>query len=74
MPQGAFYLFPSIHGTGMTSKEFADRLLDQFGVSVLAGSSFGEYGEGHVRLSAANSMENLEEAVERVHAFLAACK
>lgn len=70
MPKGSFYLFPSIEGTGMSAKEFADGLLYQVGVSVLAGSSFGQYGEGHIRLSAANSMENLEEAVKRIGIFL----
>jgi len=63
-PRGAFYAFPNITGTGLTSKQFADRLLDEAGVAVLAGTSFGEYGEGYLRLSYANSLENIEEALQ----------
>jgi aspartate/methionine/tyrosine aminotransferase len=67
-PAGAFYVFPNIKGTGMTSKEFADRLLDEFGVAALSGTSFGEHGEGYLRLSYANSEENLAKALDRIDA------
>ncbi|HET8549828.1 MAG TPA: pyridoxal phosphate-dependent aminotransferase [Bryobacteraceae bacterium] len=69
-PQGAFYAFPNIEGTGMRSKELADALLTEAGVACLSGASFGEYGEGFLRFSYANSLENLMEAVERIAAFL----
>jgi len=64
--EGAFYAFPNIIGTGMTSKQLADYLLDEAGVAVLAGSSFGSCGEGYLRLSYANSITNLEIALERM--------
>jgi aspartate/methionine/tyrosine aminotransferase len=67
-PKGAFYAFPNISGTGMTSKEFADHLLNEHGVAALAGTSFGEYGEGFIRLSYANSEENLKKALDRIAA------
>jgi aspartate aminotransferase len=67
-PSGAFYVFPNITGTGMGSKAFADRLLEEHGVAALAGTSFGEQGEGYVRLSYANSEENLAKALERIGA------
>jgi len=70
MPEGAFYAFPNIEGTGWKSKPLADTLLDQAGVACLSGTSFGAYGEGYIRFSYANSMENLMEAVRRVGAFL----
>lgn len=70
LPSGAFYAFPSIKGTGRLSKELADALLDQAGVAALAGTAFGEYGEGYLRFSIANSHENLMEAVERIGRFL----
>ncbi len=68
MPKGAFYAFPNITATGATSKQFADRLLDEFGVAAIAGTSFGSEGEGFLRLSYANSEENLRKALERVAA------
>jgi aspartate/methionine/tyrosine aminotransferase len=67
-PAGAFYVFPNITGTGVRSKEFADRLLDEFGVAALSGTSFGEHGEGYLRLSYANSEENLAKALDRIAA------
>jgi aspartate aminotransferase len=67
-PAGAFYVFPNITGTGRTSTEFADRLLEEFGVAALSGTSFGEHGEGYLRLSYANSEENLAKALERIEA------
>ena len=70
LPQGAFYAFPNITETGMKSKEIADRLLVEAGVATLSGASFGAYGEGYLRLSYANSLENLMEAVERIRRFL----
>jgi len=68
-PQGAFYAFPNIRGTGKTSPELANLFLDG-GVAVLPGSAFGEYGEGYLRLVFANSSENIELALERMHAVL----
>ena len=70
MPKGAFYVFPSIEGTGMTSREFADGLLEDAGVACLAGESFGEYGKGCVRFSFANSAENIKGALERIERFV----
>ena len=67
-PAGAFYVFPNITGTGMRSKEFADLLLDEFGVASIAGTSFGDQGEGYLRLSYANSEENLAKALDRIAA------
>ncbi|MGA7887455.1 MAG: aminotransferase class I/II-fold pyridoxal phosphate-dependent enzyme, partial [Acidobacteriaceae bacterium] len=66
MPRGAFYVFANITGTGWQSKPLADALLDQAGVAALAGTSFGQYGEGYLRFSVANSMEMLREALDRM--------
>ena len=66
MPKGAFYVFPNITKTGWKSKALADALLEQTGVAALSGTSFGEFGEGYVRFSVANSMKNLEEALRRI--------
>ena len=71
LPNGAFYAFPNITGTGRKSKELADALLDVTGVAALAGTAFGEYGEGYLRFSIANSLEKLMEAVDRMGAYLA---
>ena len=71
-PHGAFYVFPNITGTGMTSREIADLLLYEAGVATLAGTSFGAFGEGYIRLSYANSIANLEKALERIKSTLAA--
>jgi aspartate aminotransferase len=68
-PQGAFYVFPNIRGTGKTSGELANLLLDH-GVAVLPGSAFGTYGEGYLRLVFANSLENIGRALERMEAAL----
>jgi aspartate/methionine/tyrosine aminotransferase len=65
-PKGAFYAFPNITGTGMTSKELSDYLLNEAGVAVLPGTSFGKYGEGYLRISFANSIENINKALERI--------
>jgi len=66
LPGGAFYAFANITGTGMKSKELADYLLYDAGISCLSGAAFGEFGEGYVRFSYANSYENLMHAVERI--------
>jgi len=68
LPGGAFYAFANITGTGMKSKELADYLLYEAGVSCLSGAAFGEFGEGYIRFSYANSYENLMLAVERIKA------
>ena len=65
-PKGAFYAFPNISKLGVTSKEFADLLLDEYGVAALAGTAFGAHGEGYLRLSTANSEANLTRALERI--------
>jgi aspartate/methionine/tyrosine aminotransferase len=70
LPHGAFYAFPNITGTGLTSVELADYLLQEAGVATLAGSTFGAAGEGYLRLSYANSLENIGEALERMRAAL----
>ena len=66
LPKGAFYVFPNIMGTGKTSKEFADLLLNEHGVASLAGTAFGAHGEGYLRLSYANSEANLTKALGRI--------
>ena len=72
MPGGAFYAFPNVAGTGMTSAEFERGALDEAGVSLLAGTSFGAYGEGYARISFANSQANIREALDRLARWLAA--
>jgi aspartate/methionine/tyrosine aminotransferase len=72
MPRGAFYAFPNIMGTGMGARAVADRLLDEAGVAVLSGTAFGEYGEGYLRLSYANSLENIAEALAAMGELLEA--
>jgi aspartate aminotransferase len=66
MPKGAFYVFPNITKTGWKSKPLADALLEQAGVAALSGTSFGAFGEGYLRFSVANSLENLQQALDRV--------
>ena len=66
VPKGAFYAFPNIRATGWKSKALADALLEDAGVACLSGISFGEFGEGYLRFSIANSMENLARALERI--------
>jgi aspartate/methionine/tyrosine aminotransferase len=70
-PHGAFYAFPNIEGTGMRSQELANLLLDEAGVATLSGTSFGPGGEGYLRLSYANSVENIQEALLRIGRLLA---
>ncbi len=69
-PRGAFYAFPNIVGTGLGAKELADRLLADAGVAVLAGTAFGAHGEGYLRLSYANSLENIELALAAMGSLL----
>jgi aspartate aminotransferase len=71
-PDGAFYAFPSVTGTGIRSGELANRLLTEAGVACLAGTCFGEHGEGYLRFSFANSTENIQRALERIRGVLAA--
>ena len=70
VPKGAFYAFPNIRGTGMSSQEFADKALYEAGVALLAGTAFGEFGDGYVRISFANSQQNLFEAIKRLRTIL----
>lgn len=70
VPGGAFYAFPSIESTGLSSEEFAEKLLLEEKVAVVPGNIFGESGEGHVRCSYATSMELLQEAIKRIGHFL----
>jgi aspartate aminotransferase len=67
MPKGAFYVFPNITKTGWKSKPLADALLEQAGVAALSGTAFGEFGEGYLRFSVANSLENLQQALDRIN-------
>ena len=70
-PKGAFYAFPSIRSTGLSSEEFCNRLVHEQRVAVVPGNAFGESGEGHVRISYSYSMNHLREACSRIRAFLA---
>jgi aspartate aminotransferase len=69
-PLGAFYLFPNISGLGKQSVEIAERLLNEAGVAALPGTAFGRYGEGYMRFSFANSLDNIESAIERIRHFV----
>lgn len=71
VPGGAFYAFPSIQSTGLTSEQFAERLLMEEKVAVVPGNVFGESGEGHIRCSYASSMEQLQESIKRMKNFIA---
>src|SRR2546421_1856462 len=66
LPKGAFYVFPNIAKTGWRSKKLADALLEDAGVAALSGTAFGDFGEGYLRFSVANSIENIEKALARV--------
>jgi aspartate aminotransferase len=66
MPKGAFYVFPNVTRTGWTSKRLAEALLQDAGVACLSGTAFGEFGEGYLRFSVANSIPNLQEALKRI--------
>ncbi|WP_119165764.1 pyridoxal phosphate-dependent aminotransferase [Algihabitans albus] len=70
-PGGAFYAFPNVTGTGLTAKQLETALLETAGVATIAGTSFGLFGEGYLRISYANSSENLKEGLQRIGAFLA---
>lgn len=70
VPAGAFYAFPDIRGTGYSSRELSDRLLEEAGVALLWGTAFGEAGEGFLRISYANSLANIEAGLGRISAFL----
>jgi len=69
-PKGAFYVFPSIKSTGMSSQKFCEELLYKHNVAVVPGDAFGDCGEGHIRISYAYSLKHLMEAVERIEDFL----
>ena len=68
-PQGAFYVFPNITQTGLTSREMETLLLEKAGVAALSGTAFGQYGEGYIRLSYANSIENIDRALQKMKAL-----
>ena len=70
MPKGAFYVFPNISLTGWKSRPLADALLEEAGVACLSGTSFGEFGEGYLRFSVANSLRNLQRALERIERWV----
>ena len=70
LPEGAFYVFPNITGTGREARELSNALLYEAGVACLAGTAFGEYGQGYLRFSIANSFENLMEALDRMRKYL----
>ena len=69
-PQGAFYVFPNITGTGMNSTQLANLIMEKAGVALLPGNAFGPYGEGYLRLSYATSMENIHKGLEKIRAAL----
>jgi aspartate/methionine/tyrosine aminotransferase len=69
-PGGAFYAFPNIAGTGFSARRLQDTLLNEVGVALVAGTSFGDQGEGYIRFSYANSVENIERAIDRIGRFL----
>lgn len=70
LPGGAFYAFANVKATGLKSKEIADRLLTEAGVACLDGAAFGEFGEGYIRFSYANSLENLMDAAQRIRNWI----
>ena len=69
-PTGAFYAFPNITATGKDSRTLQTELLEQTGVATVAGTSFGRFGEGYLRFSYANSLENIEQAIKRIDSYL----
>ena len=70
-PGGAFYAFPNVKNTGMTSQALQNKILEEAGVAVIAGTSFGDYGEGYLRFSYANSIENIQKAIKNITNCLA---
>tara|TARA_B100000945_G_scaffold163719_1_gene131337 strand:- start:5696 stop:6862 length:1167 start_codon:yes stop_codon:yes gene_type:complete len=73
-PLGAFYAFPNISGTGLSSSDFADIALDNYGVALLSGTAFGDYGDNYIRISFANSDDNLREAIARLNRMITELK
>jgi len=71
MPKGAFYTFPNITKTGWPSKKLANAILEEAGVACLSGTAFGDFGEGYLRFSVANSLENLNKALDRINSWTA---
>ena len=69
-PKGAFYAFPNVSKTGWKAKKLASALLEETGVALIGGPDFGVHGEGYIRVSYANSEENILRALERIKAFL----
>jgi len=69
-PGGAFYVFPNITGTGLDARTLQNKMLEEAGVATVAGTSFGIHGEGYIRFSYANSVDNIREAIERIAALL----
>ena len=69
-PEGAFYAFPCIKSTGLSSADFCEKLLYSKKVAVIPGTAFGESGEGHIRCSYAYSLDNINEALNRIEAFV----
>ncbi len=69
-PEGAFYAFPNISETGLSSRQFEDRAMQEAGVALLSGGGFGEFGEGYVRISYANSRENIQQALDQLDTFV----
>jgi aspartate/methionine/tyrosine aminotransferase len=69
-PHGAFYVFPNIRETGRPTRALADALLNEAGVACLWGNAFGAWGEGYLRFSFANSVENIQKALERIEAWV----
>jgi len=70
MPEGAFYVFPNIKKLGIESGQLENRLLSEAGVAVLSGTAFGDYGEGYLRLSYANSIDNILKALSKITDFV----
>jgi aspartate/methionine/tyrosine aminotransferase len=70
MPRGAFYAFPNVSAVPLAAAELADRLLEEAGVACLSGTAFGTHGEGFLRFSYANSLENIHLALDRIRAAL----
>src|SRR5262249_50078291 len=70
LPHGAFYFFPNITETACPSKKLSGALLEDAGVAALSGTAFGEFGEGYLRFSVANSIENIEKALDRVDGWV----
>jgi aspartate/methionine/tyrosine aminotransferase len=74
LPSGAFYAFPNISRTGLSSDDFANIALNDYGVALLSGTAFGEYGDNYIRISFANSEDNLSKAIERLSKMISDLK